>query len=312
MNKKLLSAFLFLVAGCVSIQAQTSYSYYFNHNLHGTNGAPDLIPQCPGSVSYGTHDFSSIGGGVRPVFNINPNCGLLFSDGGGFLRKGSYTIEMYMMMYNVIGYRKLIDYKNLRTDDGLISLGGELGFNGTSALSIYNVYTDSVYFHVLITRDSASRVVNMYSNGALQASFQDTTALAVYDAHKFLYFLTDDSVTGTQSITGQIEMLRIFGYAMDSAAVVQQSSHSSVLSVQGPEAESGLVSVYPNPASALLHIASPSHSSQVEIYSIDGRMVDQATTDSSADISIALLPAGMYLVRVTADGATSYHKVLKQ
>ena len=171
MKKSLPLLFLLMVCMILS-HAQNSYSYYFNNNLQGTNGAPDLKAVCPGSVSYSLTDFSSVGGGVRPTLNISPRCGVLYADSMGLLRSGSsYTIVMYLMMQNVVGYRKLIDYKNLGPDGGLYSLGGELGFYGSPALFSNNIFTDSTYFSVVISRDSTTAQVDMYANAQHVGSF---------------------------------------------------------------------------------------------------------------------------------------------
>jgi len=293
--------------------AQTSYSYYFNNNLHGTNGAPDLIPQCAATPTFSNDDFSSIGAGVRPVFNIATDCGLLFADSANFLQSGSYTIVLFMMMENVNGYRKLIDFKNLALDNGLYSLGGELGFYGSPALFSNNIYTDSTYFTAIISRDNTTKNVNMYANGQLVGSFRDTTNIAVYDSSRFLYFATDDSSTTTEALKGKLAMLRIFNYALDSAAAVAQTMTGTLLSVSETAAESTQTTIYPNPTTGILHIAYTAHSAaSIDIYTIDGRLIQQDQLSDSGNISISPLPAGLYTMLISTQNSISYHKIIKQ
>jgi hypothetical protein len=74
-----------------------------------------------------------------------------------------------------------------------------------------------------------------------------------------------------------------------------------------------LPSVFPNPASRVLHIAAPADCRQLEIIDITGRTVKCYPAGGSprpfvVDIAAAKLPPGVYLARIETAAGTSEHK----
>ena len=70
----------------------------------------------------------------------------------------------------------------------------------------------------------------------------------------------------------------------------------------------GRFTVAPNPVHDVLHVAGDFRT--LTLYSLDGRAM---LTASSADCSVASLPAGVYVAVITAeDGHTERHKLIKK
>ena len=75
-----------------------------------------------------------------------------------------------------------------------------------------------------------------------------------------------------------------------------------------------IVSVYPNPASNLLHVELAAGTNQLEIsiYNVLGeKVLSQTVTHKSATINISALHEGIYLIRSSQDITGSYLKFLK-
>ena len=102
---------------------------------------------------------------------------------------------------------KLIDFKNLTSDNGLYTNNGALSFfdNLAATGGILNVVPGD-YVQIVLTRDGASDLVTAYTDGVQAFSFTDTTDLAVIDdpnsPNEFLHFFIDDGMT-THSRAGR-------------------------------------------------------------------------------------------------------------
>lgn len=71
------------------------------------------------------------------------------------------------------------------------------------------------------------------------------------------------------------------------------------------------LSIYPNPATNLLYITSSQLIQEIFIYSLEGKLVFQCTTASSA-IDITSLKKGMYIIQVHTDQGIAIQKFVKQ
>jgi ELWxxDGT repeat protein len=73
-------------------------------------------------------------------------------------------------------------------------------------------------------------------------------------------------------------------------------------------------SVYPNPVTQNLHIgmAETVDNASLQIYNLQGEVVHQSSLTYEADISLAHLASGMYLVKVTTANLFAYQKIVKE
>jgi hypothetical protein len=130
-----------------------------------------------------------------------------------------------------------------------------------------------------------------------------------------VYVSRDNGATWLQDNTGltdyQISSLAVSGDTLFAGAhnhVFRRSLSSisnGVASVNVP----GALSVFPNPATSLLHISSTGKVS-VDILGMDGKLM--LHTYNKSEINIASLPAGSYMARIgMADGSTQFRKFQK-
>ncbi|WP_373708493.1 M4 family metallopeptidase [Kaistella sp.] len=83
----------------------------------------------------------------------------------------------------------------------------------------------------------------------------------------------------------------------------------TVAELVGVNAENA-VNVYPNPVKDILNIAAKGDYNY-QLISTDGKVVKDGNQSASA-INVQHLPTGMYIMKITKDGKTSSHKVIKK
>lgn len=80
-----------------------------------------------------------------------------------------------------------------------------------------------------------------------------------------------------------------------------------------PSIEPHEISVFPNPTTDLIYINSPEKISNIAIYDIAGRMVQQEVIDRyQYELSLRELPTGLYFLRLETHRGLFTHKVIKQ
>ena len=187
----------------VGVHAATpSHLYLLNGNLQDAMGGADLIAS-PGAVLDGS--------GV----NYQANQGLSFAGALG----GSYTIDFSYESYALSGYRRLLDFKQGATDNGLYSRDGFLNlyvFGSNPGPTSFNTHE---FNRVTISRDASSQQVYTYLNGQLQHSFLDTGNQAVFVAAGARFFIDDGGEAGA----GKVDYIAFYDQALSSAEIATLS-----------------------------------------------------------------------------------------
>ena len=174
------------------------HDYQLNGTLADALGGPALV------------DAGGTLGGTGYTFAANQ--GLSLSN--GLAGNGNYSIEMSFSFSTIGGYRKILDFKDRASDNGLYALGAALNFypidtNGTA-------FGNDVNVNVVLTRDSSTDVVTGYLNGVSMWSFVDGGALAVFSgANDIVQFFKDDFATGQGEASGGfVDYIRIYDGAI--------------------------------------------------------------------------------------------------
>jgi GNAT superfamily N-acetyltransferase len=128
--------------------------YYFQGSLESSLGtAPDLI-----EVEKGSSVFTADGESGVTVLRFAGGRGLALSPTTRVIRSSGYSIEILFRFDHLAGFRKVIDFKNGSTGDGLYVLDGCLTFVPKEQEALTRIGSDS-YVQVVLTRDAADRVV---------------------------------------------------------------------------------------------------------------------------------------------------------
>ena len=128
------------------------------------------------------------------------------------IRSSGYSIEVLFRFDLLDGYRKVIDFKNGSTDDGLYVLDGCLTFFPKEQDALTRIGSDS-YVQIVLTRDAADRVVG-YVDGVRQFAFDDRGGLAKVGGSDSLRFFVDDVTTTQEWSSGAVSQIRLFDQAL--------------------------------------------------------------------------------------------------
>ncbi len=176
------------------------HAYELNGSLADTYGGPAI-----------TNNGGSLGAaGITFLANNGPS---LENWIAGTATSGNYSIEMYFSITTTSSYRKLIDFSNRSSDNGLYNLSTSLSFYPMTTGS-NGAITDNVMTHLVLTRDGTTGDVFGYINGSitLGISFTDSSNFATFTGtNNIMHFFRDDSVTSfNEASDGFVDFIRIY------------------------------------------------------------------------------------------------------
>ena len=243
--KYLFAALLILPLLCGAQTPARQLSYSLNGSLAEDMGrGPALSAVDSGAFR---RDTLPCTGQIRQSYRFGDNSGLLFDNGlaGNFIRK-SYTIELFFKMEDLGRYDRVIDFKDRTTDKGCYIYYGALNFYNI-ATSDTVPFASNHYQYYVITRDSATQLVRVYSSGRSRISFIDTDTNATLNSANKLRFFQDDLVVQNEASPGSIARLTLFDQALDSNAIFSRFTNLCAVLGVHKGAIDGAVDVYPNP-----------------------------------------------------------------
>jgi hypothetical protein len=132
---------------------------------------------------------------------------------------GSYSIVLDFTFDNLSGFRKIIDFQDKTSDNGTYNLNTAINFfpaiTGPSG-----ALTTTNEARVVLTRDGTT--VAGYVNGVSQFTFTDGGNAAVFSAaNNIAHFFEDDSKTGGEASSGEVNRILIYQDALTAAEVAQ-------------------------------------------------------------------------------------------
>ncbi len=253
--KKLLLSLIFMSVG-VGISAQSSLYYSFNNSLDEVNGNGPALTVLGNQGNFVTDTLSELQGNNKMVYRFEKNNGVQFNnvEAGNFLGE-TYTIELYFVFDELSSWKRVVDWKNRKTDHGAYVYNGKLNFYPYLYSNEAPVAAGE-YTYYVITRDSATQNVLIYTDAEVKINFTDNTNDAVIDQDGVLNFFYDDLAVQNEAAAGAVAMLRLYNYALDSTAIQEKWTQlgSSVFGVNEIAKPGVKAIVYPNPASEILHV----------------------------------------------------------
>jgi hypothetical protein len=210
--RKVLLVFTFLLWSSPA-GAGLIHDYLFQGSLADSLGGPSLV---------------SLGGTVGPnAYTFGAEQGLSLSNALTGGEDATYSIYLNFEFDSLTGYRKILDFKDLASDNGLYNLNTDINYYNFS-FSSAGVFTPGVFAQVVLTRDNTTGSVVGYVDGVPQISFTDTTSDAVFNAaNNIINFFQDDNVTGgRESSSGSVSEIRIYDTALSASQVAALSTSS--------------------------------------------------------------------------------------
>ncbi|MCE6989250.1 OmpA family protein [Dyadobacter sp. CY323] len=214
--KKSAGCFLiFLLVGFATPAfSQNQWTYDFNNGLTPIeSGGPALKvlgqpgqyvkEKIPGS------DYLS-----RTTYNFEKNSGLQFNnaEAKGFLNK-SFTVEIYFKMSELDSWKRVLDFKNRKSDYGSYIYDGKLNFYDFAIGEKAPVRANQ-YVHYVYSRDFETKVIKMYINGQSKLEFKDPGTEGMLDQDQVLNFFQDDLIANHESSAGSIVLIRVYDRVM--------------------------------------------------------------------------------------------------
>src|SRR5665213_2266070 len=222
--------FLYCALLCPAFSlAPAAFGSTLAHDYNLTSSLNDLV---------GSNNLSADGGTITSSgYSFGANQGLNVSS--ALVSGSDYSILVDFDFGSLSGYRKIIDFANRTSDDGLYNLNDMLDFYPVADGS--PVLAPNTPARIVLTRDSATGVVTGYVDTVRQFSFTDTSTIAVFSGpSQIMRFFEDDTVTGeNEASSGVATRISVYDGALTSAEVA---------ALGGPS----LPSAVPEPASFLL------------------------------------------------------------
>lgn len=215
--KTILLLLLVILTG--SATAQRFAVYRFQNDLNDLNAAYPPLTVLGKKGHFIVDELVDLKNMKKTVYRFYRNAGLSFDNSlaDGIL-SGSYTIEMYFRLDRLDSLKRVLDFKNGKSDAGAYILKGRVNFY---RLMIANemVAGEGEYIHWVISRDASSRKVTVYADGKQQIQFQDFGELAVVDGDNKLNFFFDDLPGSGHTSAGAVAYIKLYDYVITSEEV---------------------------------------------------------------------------------------------
>jgi hypothetical protein len=178
--------------------ASISHLYELNNSLADSKGGQSLVSN-GGTVSANGYAFDADEG---PSLSNSVN-------------STNYSILMDFSLSQLDGYRKIIDFKDQTSDNGLYNYEKQLSFYPSATTTGGNSFTGDTPARLILTRDSSTSTVTGYVNGMLKMSFTDLSNLATFSKpNSIMHFFRDDTARSGEASGGLLTKLAIYDGAL--------------------------------------------------------------------------------------------------
>ncbi|MEO7659995.1 MAG: hypothetical protein ABIV48_10310, partial [Pyrinomonadaceae bacterium] len=192
--------------------ANLKADYQLQGNLNSSvAGAPAMTDLGSGN-SFVADTVDGVG---RQSLRFPQNNGLTVST-AGLIQNNNYTIVVLFKFDDLSGFRKIIDFANGTTDNGLYINNGI--FEHENIPGSPRFFTGT-YAQVVVVRES-SGLVRQYRNGVLADSRNDGGDYLITAQNRVGFFQDDAPTNGTESSAGNVARIRIYDGPLTNAEVL--------------------------------------------------------------------------------------------
>ena len=201
--------------------------YQFQGDLLSSIGSPPPLAFVNSSQTFTN---AVVDGVSRTVLRYPQGTGLSLQPATLVFPSNEYTIVILFQFDTVSGWRRLVDFKNGLTWNGLYVVNGTLHFY-PSASGAEVCVTNNVWHQVVLTRES-NGLARVYCDGVPRLNFDDTAgSQAILSAANTLRFFKDN---GVEESGGAVARIRTFNTALTPAQVAALDRFSSGAGAAGP------------------------------------------------------------------------------
>ena len=201
----------------VAVSAVTSggtlqADYQFQNTRNSSTGSAAALTDIGG-----TNSFTSavVDGTSTTVLSFSQGNGVSLSPTSGVVANDTYTIVMLFSLQATSGYRRLIDFKNAGSDNGLYAQYGHLYFYPSAYASPVSIPANT-WVQLVLTRDNTGTVTG-YVDGVQQFQFSDSSNNGVISSNTLRFFRDDGGAF--ESSAGSVARIRLYNGALSASQV---------------------------------------------------------------------------------------------
>lgn len=214
----------FLAAGFALVAAQAhaltlTHAWELNGSTADTMAGPAMVLDDPTGLGAAGYAFDVFEGASVSGTGIG----------------ATYSMELRFSFADIAGYAKIIDFKDYAIDDGLYNVSSRVEFYRNTApyevTGAPGAFAAATSVHLVLTRDGGTGDVAIYADGALAISFNDASALAVFDAPGGVIRLMRDDGNPNESSAGFLDYVRTYSdvaTAADALALANAAASTPV------------------------------------------------------------------------------------
>jgi len=304
------------------IQGQSVLHYDFTNSLTEVNGnGPELTVL--GNVGiYEEDTLGEVGSVKKWVYRFEENSGFqIDNSAAGDFFGDNYTIELYFVFDELNSWKRVVDWKNRKTDYGAYVYNGELNFYPY-------IYSDEApvvageYTYYVVTRNSETEELIIYTDAKVEIILTDTPGDALLDEDQVLNFFHDDLVVQNEASPGAIAMLKLYNYALDSTAIQENYDDlaENIFYIGEPTKINTSIHTFPNPVSDHLFVDLSNFNKKetvtLRLVNSVGVTVFKVETDAETQKNINLntseIQNGLYVLIAESDSKRATGKLLVQ
>jgi hypothetical protein len=311
---------VFLALGGLFLQGQNAMlSYTFNNSLAESKGNGPTLKVLDSVGMYVLDTLNEVSGRTKTVYRFIRNSGVQFDNAlaGNFI-DSTYSIELYFVFDELGSWKRVIDWKNRKTDYGAYVYNGQLNFYPY-------IYSDTApvvageYTYYTVTRDKATKNLKIYTDARTYVNFIDAAGDAVMDTAHVLNFFQDDRMVPNEASSGAVALLNIYNYVLDSATIKHKfdSLRGQLFAIR-ENTNKAPAWVFPNPANDVINVSlqqfSPDNDVSVSLINSTGTVVFKQTFPGGSthriDLKSLALSNGIYLAKAESASKTDAQKFI--
>jgi len=296
--------------------------YDFNNSLNEVNGnGPTMIVLGNDGV-YVEDVLGEIGSVNKWVYRFEENSGLQFDNtlANNFLGE-DYTIEIYFVFDYLNSWKRVVDWKNRKSDYGAYVYNGQLNFY-PHAYSTDAPVAEGEYTYYVVTRNSETSELLLYTDAVTYIILTDAAQDAILDEDNVLNFFHDDLQVQNEASSGAVAMIKLYNYALDATTIQDNFDDlaGGVFSIGENNKINTNINTFPNPVSENLKVDISNFSStepiSVKLVNVVGATVYETelhtVNNNSIVINTSELENGVYVLLVESNSKQARSKILIQ
>lgn len=195
--------------------AQRVGVYTFEKNFNEQSGKFPSLKVLARQGLFEQDVLPELGNMSRNVYAFEKNCGLQFDNrAANDFFGGSYTIEIYFKFDALDSWKRVVDFKNRKSDNGCYIYEGILNFYNY-VIGERAPVNPKEYTHYVVSRNAKTKQMKMYVDGQSKIEFTDKLDEGVVDADGVVNFFYDDLIVKDEASAGAVALIKIYDYIVD-------------------------------------------------------------------------------------------------